>query len=45
MIKMKCYNGAVAGEAYVHLALSVPVEGASNEWCEPVTDEEYIKLK
>lgn len=30
---------------FAHLSLSVPTEGSSNEWCEPVTDEEYNKLK
>ncbi|MCR3757478.1 cupin domain-containing protein [Clostridium felsineum] len=43
--EIKHWHGAVADEAFAHLALSVPVEGASNEWCEPVTDEEYNKLK
>lgn len=27
------------------LAFEVPGENTSNEWCEPVTDEEYNKLK
>jgi hypothetical protein len=31
--------------AFVHLSLSVPTEGSSNEWYEPVTEEEYNKLK
>lgn len=31
--------------AFAHLSLSVPTKGSSNEWCEPVTDEEYSKLK
>lgn len=39
------HHGAVADEAFAHLSLSVPVEGDSNEWCEPVTDEEYEKLR
>lgn len=43
--EIKHWHGAVADEAFAHLSLSVPVEGASNEWCEPVTDEEYKKLK
>ena len=28
-----------------HLAVEVPGEETSNEWCEPVSDEEYGKLK
>jgi quercetin dioxygenase-like cupin family protein len=43
--EIKHWHGAVNDEAFAHLALSVPTEGSSNEWCEPVTDEEYIKLK
>lgn len=41
----KHWHGAVNDEAFAHLSLSVPKEGSSNEWCEPVTDEEYSKLK
>jgi quercetin dioxygenase-like cupin family protein len=42
--EVKHWHGAVAGEAFAHLALSVPQKGATNEWLEPVTDEEYAKL-
>ena len=28
-----------------HLAIEVPGENSSNEWLEPVSDEEYGKLK
>ena len=31
-------------EIITHLALEVPGENTSNEWCEKVTDEEYNKL-
>ena len=34
----------VSGCVTAHLAMEVPGEGCSNEWCEPVTDEEYNKL-
>lgn len=27
-----------------HLAIEVPGEETSNEWCEPVTDEEYSSI-
>lgn len=30
---------------FAHLAFEVPGENSSNEWLEPVTDEEYNKLK
>ena len=30
---------------FAHLACEVPGENSSNEWLEPVTDEEYNKLK
>lgn len=43
--EIKHWHGAVADEAFSHLALSVPVEGSSSEWCEPVMDEEYEKLR
>jgi|GEM_PF-5732749 len=29
---------------FAHLAIEVPVEGASNEWLEAVSDEDYMKL-
>lgn len=28
-----------------HLPVEIPTEGGSNDWLEPVTDEEYNKLK
>jgi len=33
--------GRYALGLFAHLSLSVPTEGSSNEWCEPVTDKEY----
>lgn len=30
---------------FAHLAFEVPGEKTSNEWLEPVTDEEYNKLE
>lgn len=29
---------------FSHIAVEVPGKDCSNEWCEPVTDEEYAKL-
>ncbi|WP_303871058.1 cupin domain-containing protein [Acetobacterium wieringae] len=42
---LKHWHGAVKDEAFAHLSLAVPKEGASNEWLEPVLDEAYNKLK
>jgi len=38
------WHGAAKDSWFAHVALSVPVEGAANEWQGPVTDEEYNKL-
>ena len=32
-------------EWFSHLAIEVPGENGSNEWLEPVSDEEYGKLQ
>ena len=38
-------NGAAPDSWFSHLAVEVPGEETSNEWCEAVSDEEYGKLK
>ena len=43
--EVKHWHGATAGSWFQHIAISLPAEGASNEWLEAVTDEEYDKLK
>lgn len=43
--EVKHWHGAAKDSWFAHIAIEVPAEGASNEWCEPVTDEEYAKLK
>ena len=43
--EVKHWHGAVKDETFAHLSLTVPTEGASHEWLEPVTDEAYNKLK
>ena len=43
--EIKHWHGAVADEAFAHLALSIHTEGVSNECCEAVTDEEYINIR
>ncbi|WP_080797249.1 cupin domain-containing protein [Arabiibacter massiliensis] len=41
---VKHWHGAKAGSWFGHIAIEVPGEGRSNEWLEPVTDEEYAAL-
>lgn len=41
---VKHWHGAAADAWLSHLAVEAPGEGASNEWCEPVSDEEYAQL-
>lgn len=42
---VKHWHGAAADSWFQHLAIEVPGENAKTEWCEPVSDEEYSKLK
>ena len=42
---VKHWHGAAADSWFAHLAFEVPGEKTSNEWLEPVTDEEYNKLE
>ena len=41
---VKHWHGVACDSWFSHLAISIPGEGTSNEWCEPVSDEEYGKL-
>lgn len=41
---VKHWHGAKKDSWFSHLAIEVPGENSSNEWCEPVTDEEYNLL-
>lgn len=41
---VKHWHGAAKNSWFSHLAIEVPGENSSNEWLEPVTDEEYNKL-
>jgi len=43
--EVKHWHGAAADSWFQHIAIAVSAEGASNEWQEAVTDEEYDKLK
>ncbi len=41
---VKHWHGATKDSWFSHIAVEVPGEDTKNEWCEPVTDEEYSKL-
>lgn len=41
---VKHWHGAKKDSWFSHLAVEVPGENTSNEWCEPVEDKEYNKL-
>ena len=43
--EVKHWHGAAPNEWFSHLAIEVPGENSSNEWLEPVSDEEYGKLQ
>lgn len=43
--EVKHWHGAAPDSWFSHLAIEVPGEETSNEWCEKVTDEEYGELK
>lgn len=42
--EVKHWHGAKKDSWFSHIAFEAPGEGGSNEWCEPVTDEEYNAL-
>jgi len=42
---VKHWHGAAVDSWFSHLAIEISGENTSNEWLEPVTDEEYDKLK
>ena len=41
---VKHWHGASKDSWFSHVAIAVPAEGASNEWLEPVSDEDYSRL-
>lgn len=43
-VGVKHWHGAKKDSWFSHIAVEVPGENTSNEWCELVTDEEYNKL-
>lgn len=42
--EVKHWHGAKKDSWFSHIAVEVPGEDTSNEWCEPVSDEEYNEL-
>ncbi|WP_455539253.1 carboxymuconolactone decarboxylase family protein [Terrisporobacter sp.] len=44
-VGVKHWHGAAKDSWFSHLAVEVPGENTSNEWCEQVSDEDYDKLK
>lgn len=42
--EVKHWHGAKADSWFSHIAVEVPGENQSNEWCEEVSDEEYSAL-
>ena len=42
--EVKHWHGAKADSWFSHVAVEVPGVETSNEWCEPVSDEEYAAL-
>ena len=43
--EVKHWHGAAKDSWFAHIAIEVPAQGATNEWCEAVSDEDYQKLK
>ena len=41
---VKHWHGAKKDSWFSHIAIEVPGEDASNEWCEPVAQEDYDRL-
>lgn len=42
--EVKHWHGAAKDSWFAHVAIEVPAEGASNEWCEPVDAADYNAL-
>ena len=42
---VKHWHGAKKDSWFSHIAFEIPGENCSNEWCEPVTDEQYNALE
>ena len=42
---VKHWHGAAPDSWFSHLAVEVPGENCRSQWCEPVSEEDYQKLK
>lgn len=42
---VKHWHGAAADSWFQHIAQEIPGDSCNTEWCEPVSDTEYSKLK
>ena len=42
--ELKHWHGASKDSWFTHIAIEVPAKNASNEWLEPVNDDDYKKL-
>ena len=42
--EVKHWHGAKKDSWFSHIAIEMPGEGCSNEWCEPVAEQEYEAL-
>lgn len=43
-VNVKHWHGATSDSWFSHLVVEVPAVDGSNEWCDPVSDEEYAAL-
>ncbi len=43
--EVKHWHGAKADSWFSHIALAVPGKETENEWCEPVSDEDFNQLQ
>lgn len=43
--EVKHWHGAKKDSWFSHIAAEIPGEDTSNEWCEPVSEEEYNELE
>lgn len=43
--EVKHWHGAAPDSWFAHLAVEIPAEGAYNAWLEPVSEDDYGKLK
>lgn len=42
--EIKHWHGAVSEQWFTHVAIEIPAKDASNEWLEPVSDEQYANI-